>query len=55
MEDKYISTTEAAKELGISRISVFRNIQTGKLKAVKVGRNFIIQAQEVDRFKKERK
>lgn len=38
----YISTTEAAKRLGISRIAVFKQIQQGKIVARKVGRNFAI-------------
>ena len=40
--NKYISTTEAAKKLGISRIAVFNRIQTGKLEATKIGRNYAI-------------
>jgi len=39
---KYISTTEAAKKLGISRIAVFQHIQAGKLDAIKIGRNYAI-------------
>lgn len=41
----YISTTEAAKRLGISRIAVFKKIQQGHIKAHKVGRNFVIDEQ----------
>ncbi|MFA6534590.1 MAG: excisionase family DNA-binding protein [Patescibacteria group bacterium] len=46
-KNQYISTTEAAKTLGISRIAVFKRIQQGKLKAVKNGRNFVIDKNEV--------
>lgn len=42
MEDKFISTSEAAKILGISRVAVFKQIKAGKLKAERVGRNFVI-------------
>ena len=42
MGDRLISTTEAAKILGISRVAVFQKIQSGKIKAEKVGRNFVI-------------
>ncbi|MBU0578287.1 helix-turn-helix domain-containing protein [Patescibacteria group bacterium] len=38
----FISTAEAAKILGISRVSVFNKIKSGDIKAVKVGRNYII-------------
>lgn len=40
--NKYISTTEAAKKLGISRIAVFNRIQNGKLEATKIGKNYAI-------------
>lgn len=39
---KYISTTEAAKKIGISRIAIFQRIQAGKLEAIKIGRNYAI-------------
>ncbi|MBI2346646.1 MAG: helix-turn-helix domain-containing protein [Deltaproteobacteria bacterium] len=39
---KYISTTEAAKILGISTVAVFKKIKSGLLPAQKVGRNYII-------------
>ena len=43
MENKeFITTTELAKILGISRISVFKRIKRGQIKAIRVGRNFII-------------
>ena len=41
-DKKFISTTELAKILGISRIAVYKKIKSGKIKAMKVGRNFII-------------
>ncbi len=48
MEDKkFLSTTELAKILGISRIAVFKKIKGGKIKATKVGRNFIIDKKDV--------
>lgn len=42
MGDRLISTSEAAKILGISRVAVFQKIKAGKIKAEKVGRNFVI-------------
>ena len=41
-DKKFLSTTELAKILGISRIAVYKKIKSGKIKATKVGRNFII-------------
>ena len=39
---EFLSTTELAKILGISRIAVYKKIKSGKIKAIRVGRNFII-------------
>ncbi|MFH0853675.1 MAG: excisionase family DNA-binding protein [bacterium] len=48
MQDKqFISTTEAAKILGVSRIAVFDRIKKGKIPAKKVGRNFIIEKNQI--------
>jgi len=43
MENKrFFSTSEVAEILGISRVSVFNRIKSGKIKAEKIGRNYII-------------
>lgn len=42
MDKKMYSTIEVAKILRLSRIEVFRKIKKGKIKAEKVGRNYII-------------
>lgn len=42
MTKDFYSTIEAGRILNISRVSVFNRIKTGKLKATKVGRNFVI-------------
>ena len=42
MTKGFYSSTEAARILNISRVAVFRQIKLGKIKAVKIGRNFII-------------
>lgn len=48
MENKRVMTTsELAKMLGISRIAVFKKIKSGKIKAVKVGRNYIISKKDI--------
>lgn len=41
-QKKLLSTAELAKILGISRIAVFKKIKEGKIRAEKVGRNFVI-------------
>ena len=47
MPKQYISTAEAAKILRVSRIAVFKKIQSGALKAQKSGRNYRILHQSV--------
>lgn len=43
MENKdVITTTELANILGITRIAVFNKIKKGQIKAVKIGRNYVI-------------
>ena len=42
----FISTTELARLLGVSRVAVLKKIKTGKIRAHKVGRNYIIPAEE---------
>jgi len=44
---KFLSTTELAELLGISRISVFRKIKKGDIKAERVGRNYVIQKKDL--------
>lgn len=48
MEDKnLISATELAKILGISHVAVFKKIKSGKIKAAKVGRNYVIDKKDL--------
>ncbi len=42
----YFTTSEVAKMLGISRITVFRKIKSGKIEAEKFGRNFMVPADQ---------
>ena len=46
-QTQFISTAELAKLLHVSRIAVFKKIQSGKIKAFKVGRNYVIPMNEV--------
>lgn len=47
MKQEYISTKEASEMLSLSRIQVFRLIQSGKIPAVKIGRNFAIRKSDL--------
>ena len=43
---EYFSTSELAHLLGVSRIAIFKKIKAGKIKAFKIGRNYIIPTEE---------
>ena len=43
----FLSTIELAKILGISRVTVFKKIKAGEIKAQKVGRNFVISRKDL--------
>ncbi len=49
-EPQWISTTKAAELLGVSRKTVFKRIQSKLIKADKVGRNYIIATDEINRL-----
>mgnify|MGYP001605050226 CR=1 FL=1 len=44
---EFVTTTDLAKILGISRIAVFKRIKSGKLKAKKVGRIYHINRKDL--------
>jgi len=49
MARKYFYTTaELGKLLGISRISIFKRVRSGSIKAHKMGRNFIIFKKDIN-------
>ena len=44
----YITIPELAKILGVSRISVFKKVKKGEIKAIKIGRNYAIAQKYID-------
>ncbi len=40
--DEYLTLSELAKLLGISRVAVFKKVKSGEIKAIRIGRNFAI-------------
>jgi len=41
-KNEYLSIAELARLLGISRIAVYKRVKQGKIKAIRVGRNFAV-------------
>ena len=50
--NEYISTIEAAKILGVSRVTIFHKIKSGDISAAKVGRNYIVPRSEIESLAK---
>ena len=48
MKKNMYSTQEVANILHLSRIEVFRKIKTGKIKAEKIGRNYVIPHESIE-------
>ncbi|MFA6190560.1 MAG: hypothetical protein WC711_03610 [Candidatus Staskawiczbacteria bacterium] len=48
IEKDFYTTIEMAKESGISKVSVLKRIWRGNIKALKMGRNFIIFKKDVN-------
>ena len=46
-EIQYITTTEAAKLLGISRVALYKRIKKGVLKAKRMGKFYMVPKSEV--------
>ena len=46
--EKYITIPELARILGVSRITVFKKVKKGQIKAMKVGRNYAIPRRYLD-------
>ncbi len=43
----FFTTTQAAELLSVSRITIFRWIKNGSLKAAKIGRNYVLPKDEI--------
>ncbi len=48
------SVSNAAKELGRPRITIYRWIETGKIQGIKLGGILFIPREEIDRLKNEK-
>lgn len=52
VEEKYYSIEEVAKMLKVAYLTVYRWIQSGKLIAIKAGKQYRISKNELDKFTK---
>lgn len=50
-----LTTKQAAEQLGVDGRSVVKLISRGRLRAVKLGRDWLIEENEVERYKAERR
>lgn len=44
---EFVTTSELATILGISRIAVFKKIKKGQIKAIRAGKNFLIPKESI--------
>lgn len=51
--NKFLSTTELAKIIGVSRVTVFNGIKKGRIKAQRAGRNFVIDRSDLPEILKQ--
>jgi excisionase family DNA binding protein len=47
---RFVTVAEVAKQLRVSNMTVYRLVQAGDLPAVRVGRSYRIQEDDVDRY-----
>ena len=48
-----LTTNQAAEVLGIRPATIRQQIQAGRIKAVKMGRDWFIESDELDRYRRE--
>lgn len=54
IKEEYYSIEEVAKMLKVAYLTVYRWIQSGKLEAVKAGKQYRIKKEKLNNFLKER-
>ena len=47
-ESKYVTIPELAKMLGLSRITVFKKVKKGEIKAIKIGKTYGIPQKNLE-------
>lgn len=51
---RFLTVAEVARQLRVSNMTVYRLVQAGELPAVRVGRSYRINADDLDRYLAER-
>ena len=46
-KQNFLSIPQAAKLLGVSRIAIYKSVKNGKIRAKKIGRQFIIAKNDI--------
>ena len=52
ISDHYVTKAEAAKRVGVNRLTIWRWIEAGKLPAEKVGREVLIKLDDLSQMTK---
>ena len=47
---QYITIPQLAKMLGVSRVTVYRKVKSGKIPATKIGHTYVISDEEMDKI-----
>jgi excisionase family DNA binding protein len=47
MNQELLSTSEIAKILGMNRVAIFKKIKSDRLKAEKIGRNYVVKNKDL--------
>lgn len=48
IKDEYVTIPQVAKILGLSRIAIFKKVKQGKIKAIRIGRNYAIPKKNLE-------
>jgi excisionase family DNA binding protein len=54
-DEEEVVLSAAARELGVSHVTIWRHVQAGKLKARKVGPIYLVKRADLDAFKAARR
>jgi excisionase family DNA binding protein len=50
MSNLFLTVKEVASDLKLNALTIYQYVKTGKLKAVKFGRNYRIEKKDLDKF-----